>query len=138
MLKLPRAELAPTVGRLHARLLECAVADDDQAALRDQALVPALADELARPKPDVALVDDLAGLLALVPEPKDDAARARFTAALGKLEQVLRDHHARAYVARRAAADALRKSPSAPLKKAMFCGAAENGDSENQMAHTDE
>jgi hypothetical protein len=69
LLKQPRAEAGPTFGHLHARLLWCQVDADDLGQFRDRVLVPALSDALAAPKPDVTLVEDLAGLVALVPEP---------------------------------------------------------------------
>jgi hypothetical protein len=76
LLKQPRTDAAPTFGHLHARLLWCQVDADDLAQFRDRVLVPALADALAAPKPDATLIEDLAGLLALVPEPTPPAAAA--------------------------------------------------------------
>jgi hypothetical protein len=81
LLKQPRTEAGPTFGHLHARLLWCQVDGDDLGEFRDRVLVPALADALAAPKPDPTLVEDLAGLLALVPEPTVAAS-----AAPGKVE----------------------------------------------------
>ena len=70
LLQQPRAEAAPTFGHLHARLLWCQVDADDLASFRDRVLVPA-ADRGARrrPSPTPQLIEDLVGLIALVPEP---------------------------------------------------------------------
>ena len=69
LLRQPHAEAAPTFGHLHARLLWCQVDADDLASFRDRVLVPLLAEALAAPKPDAQLIDDMVGLIALVPEP---------------------------------------------------------------------
>jgi hypothetical protein len=54
------------------------------ASFRDRVLVPLLAEVLAAPKPDGQLIEDLVGLIALVPEP---AATARSEGA-GRVEEV--------------------------------------------------
>ena len=69
LLKQPRTDAGPTFGHLHARLLWCQVDADDLGQFRDRVLVPSLAEALAASKQDPTLVEDLAGLLALVPEP---------------------------------------------------------------------
>jgi hypothetical protein len=69
LLRQPHAEAAPTFGHLHARLLWCQIDADDLASFRDRVLVPLLAEALAAPKPDAQLIEDLVGLIALVPEP---------------------------------------------------------------------
>ena len=43
--------------------------------LRDHVLVPAAIEMLGKPKPDPTIVDDLVGLLALMPEPAADRGR---------------------------------------------------------------
>ena len=53
---------------LHARLLWCQVAGDALAQFRDRVLVPALTEALATPNRR-RIVEDLVGLVALVPEP---------------------------------------------------------------------
>src|SRR5262249_27278771 len=69
LLRQSHPEAAPTFGHLHARLLWCQVDADDLASFRDHVLVPTLADALAASKPDPTQLEDLVGLIALVPEP---------------------------------------------------------------------
>ena len=47
----PRAEVTSVVGRFHARLLACQLDTGDVPVLRDRVLLPALSDELGKPKP---------------------------------------------------------------------------------------
>src|SRR6185369_12677560 len=89
----PRGEAAPTVGHLHARLLWCQVDADDLAEFRDRVLVPAVAQALAQPsaagepkshktdkadqRAEASMIEDLVGLVALVPEPDASDAKAQ-------------------------------------------------------------
>jgi hypothetical protein len=127
LLKQPQAEASPTFGHLHARLLWCQVDSGDLAQFRNRVLVPTLADVLAAPKPDAALAEDLAGLLALVPPPAavDPApvqdAWKKVIAALPKAG----DKVSRVFANRRAAAARERANPPPMIRKVNFCNAAD-------------
>jgi len=120
-----RQEAGPTLGHLHARLLWCQVDADDLVEFRDHVLVPALARALAAPKPDSDMIDDLAGLVALVPEPAatDPKAQAAWKALLANLAHA-GDRYMKVFNARRAAAVRERANPPPMIKKVNFCGAA--------------
>jgi hypothetical protein len=130
LLRRPRTEVASALSRLHTRLLTCQVSQEDLASLRDRVLVPALAEELIAAKPDVARLDDLLGLVALMPPTPDDkndpAPKKAWDGALKKAKEVMKDHFARSFTVRRAAAQRARQHPLPALKKAMFCTAAES------------
>jgi hypothetical protein len=128
LLKRPRGEVGPSLARLHARLLACQIEPENLRALRDAVLVPVLAAEVQKPAPDGAVVDDVAGLLALVPEPTDGPARAAWSGLLARLKQLGGKTWARGFVARREAAKKVRTNPTPTLKKAMFCNANESAD----------
>jgi hypothetical protein len=133
LLARPRSEVAAALSRLHTRLLACQVGADDVAALRDRVLVPLLAEELGKPKGELARIDDLLGLLALVEPPpasKEDAARGAWQAALKRARETMKDVFHREYETRRAAAHSTRTAPPPGLKKAMFCRAAESNGEE--------
>jgi hypothetical protein len=125
----PRAELTSVIGRLHTRLLTCQIDTDDVPAIRDHVLVPALADEASRPKPDQAKLEELLSLLVLVPEPKEGDAepadREAWQVTITKTRALMGDAFRRAYNVRRSAAEATRQSPSAAMRKAMLCSAAQ-------------
>jgi hypothetical protein len=132
LLRRSHAEVATAMARLHARLLGCQCDPDDLNALRDHVLIPALAEAAQKPKPDVVLIGDLLGLLALAPDPTegdDDpaamAAHEAFHAALDRARDVLKERFRGASTARRAAARTTRKNPPPALRKVMFCTAAE-------------
>jgi hypothetical protein len=124
-------EVGGALGRLHTRLLTCQLDPDDVPAFRDNVLIPALADEVAKSAPSLARMEELLSLIVLVPEPKarddgsDDAARQAWLAAVGKARELMKDQFRRAYIARRAYADGLRQNPPPALRKGMFCTAAE-------------
>ena len=69
LVQLSRGESGPAVSQLHSRLLWCQVDGDDLELFRDRVLVPALARALATPSADRTMVEDLVGLVAMVPEP---------------------------------------------------------------------
>lgn len=122
MLLTSRAEAAPAYAHLHARLLWCQLDDDDVARFRDGVLVPGLEAVLGNPKTPPAILEDLVGLLALVPEPV--ATDATATAAWKKMEADVAkapDHLQRTYNVRRAAAIRERQNPPAVIRKVNFC-----------------
>jgi hypothetical protein len=124
-------EVGAALGRLHTRLLTCQINTDDVSLFRDNVLIPALADELAKGAASVSRVEELLSLIVLVPEPKvrddgsDDPARQAWLVAVGKARDLMKDQFRSAYNARRAYADGLRQNPPAGLRKGMFCTAAE-------------
>ena len=126
LLKQPHAQAAPTFGHLHARLLWCQVDADDLASFRDRVLVPSLNEALAAPKPDQTLLEDLVGLIALVPDPAANAdpkaqdAWKKVFAALPKAG----DRAQKALATRRAASARERANPPPMIKKVNFCNAA--------------
>jgi hypothetical protein len=125
LLRQPHAEAAPTFGHLHARLLWCQVDADDLASFRDHVLVPSLTEALASPKPDATSLEDLVGLIALVPEPA--AADAKAQDAWKKMMAAI--PHAgekvqRTLATRRAASARERTNPPPMVKKVNFCNAA--------------
>jgi hypothetical protein len=127
LLRQPHAEAAPTFAHLHARLLWCQIDAGDLAMFRDRVLVPLLAEALAAPKPDATLIEDLVGLIALVPEPgpaadpKAQDAWKRLFAALAKAG----DRAQKVLATRRAASARERANPPPMIKKVNFCNAAE-------------
>jgi len=125
LLRQPHAEAAPTFGHLHARLLWCQVDADDLASFRDRVLVPLLTEALAAEKPDGQLLEDLVGLIALVPEPATTDAKAqdawkKMMAALPKGG----DRVQKVLATRRAASARERANPPPMIKKVNFCNAA--------------
>ena len=118
----PRSEVRNVFGRLHARLLACQLDTDDVPALRDQVLLPALSDELARDKPDTSRIEELLSLLVLVPEPAESEA---WRTTISKTRELLGEQFRRFYGVRRTAAEATRQNPSPSMKKSMFCSAAQ-------------
>jgi hypothetical protein len=125
-----RAEAGATLGHLHARLLWCQIDGNDLAELRDRVLVPAFVQGLGDAKADGTMVEDLAGLVALVPEPsategnadsaKDAAAWKAMLAALAKGPDKIQ----RVFNTRRASAARERANPPPMIKKVNFCNAA--------------
>ena len=126
LLRQPHAEAAPTFGHLHARLLWCQVDADDLASFRDRVLVPLLAEALAAPKPDAQLIDDLVGLIALVPEPRRPPTRRRRTRGRRCWRRCPRRATARRrrWPRARAASARERANPPPMIKKVNFCNAA--------------
>jgi hypothetical protein len=120
-----RAEAGATLGHLHARLLWCQIDGNDLAELRDRVLVPALMQALADAKADGTMVEDLAGLVALVPEP--DAADAKdLVTWKAMLAAVAKggDKVQRTFNVRRTSAARERTNPPPMIKKVNFCTAA--------------
>jgi hypothetical protein len=126
LLRQPHAEAAPTFGHLHARLLWCQVDADDLASFRDRVLVPLLSEALAAQKPDPQLVEDLVGLIALVPEPAataDPKAQEAWKKMLAALPRG-GDKAQKALAVRKAASVRERANPPPMIKKVNFCNAA--------------
>ena len=124
MLLSSRAEAAPAYAHLHARLLWCQLDDEDVARFRDGVLVPGLDAALANSKTPPAILEDLVGLMALVPEPAttDTVATAAWKKAEGEVSKAP-DHLQRTYNVRRAAALRERQNPPAVIRKVNFCNA---------------
>jgi hypothetical protein len=124
LLASPRAQSGAAISRLHARLLWCQIDDSDLVPLRDQALVPAADQLLARPNVDPAIREALVSLLAVVPMPSpgETAAAAAWAAlqahldkAGSKVTKLLKD--------RRDAAARQRIAPPPAMRARNFCAA---------------
>lgn len=119
----PRAQGASTFAHLHMRLLWCQIAADAESEFRDKVLLPTLDTAMSQPKTDATLLEDLVGLVALVPEPPSSDANA--TTAWKKLFEQLdhsKEHLSRTYSTRRAASARERSNPPPAMKKVSFCG----------------
>ena len=127
LLLLPRAESGPALAKLHGRLLWCQVDKDDLDLFRDHVLVPSLAQALAQPKPDAVLVEELIGLLAMVPDPGEGASLVAWKAVLATMQKA-GEHYDHALTKRRATVKRERANPPPMVKKVSFCGAAEAAD----------
>jgi hypothetical protein len=127
LLESPRAQSGNAVSRLHARLLWCQVHEYDLEPLRDHVVVPATKEMMEKPKADATTVDDLVGLLALVPEPAaaDQQATAAWKAVMTMLEKP-GARYGRVFRDRRATAERERKDPPPAIKKISFCGVPES------------
>jgi hypothetical protein len=126
LLRQSRAEVGATLGHLHARLLWCQIDAGDLVELRDRVLVPALVQALGDPKSDPTMVEDLAGIVALVPEPAATDAKdlVAWKAMLAALAKGNNDKIQRAFNVRRASAARERTNPPPMIKKVNFCNAA--------------
>src|SRR5262249_2095518 len=111
LLTRPAGESGPSIEKIHARFIRCQIEEAHAAALRDHVLVPALVDALGQPKPDVAVVGGLVGLLAVGAEPTEPVAQAAWNAVLGTYARLSPDRYKSDFVERRAAADAQRQNP---------------------------
>jgi len=119
-----RAQAAPAYAHLHARLLWCQLDDDDVARFRDGVLVPGMESAMANPKTPPAILEDMVGLLALVPEPATTDANA--AAAWKKMQGDLAkapEHLQRMYNTRRAASGRERQNPPPIIRRVNFCNA---------------
>jgi hypothetical protein len=125
LLRQSRAEAGATLGHLHARLLWCQIDGNDLAELRDRVLVPTFLQVVADAHADATMVEDLAGLVALVPEPgprgdaKDGAGWKAMLAALAKGNEKAQ----RTFALRRTSAARERATPPPMIKKVNFCNA---------------
>jgi hypothetical protein len=125
LLRQTHAEAGGTITHLHSRLLWCQVDGNDLAELRDRVLVPSFTEALANPKVEPTMLEDLAGLVALVPEPDstDPQGQGTWKAMMGALSKA-NDKVQRAFNARRSSAQRERTSPPPMIKKVNFCNAA--------------
>lgn len=118
-----RLEVTPFVGRLLARLTACQLDPTLIPMLRDQVLVPALLTQLAKPTPQLDLVDDLLGLLQTLPLPPDTSAdwtklQAQLTQLTkGRQPKQFLERHKEELRRRQATVDALLKA-SKPVRGA--------------------
>jgi hypothetical protein len=119
----PRAEAAAAYAHLHLRLLWCQIDAGPETEFRDRVLVPALDAAMAEPKADPVLLEDLVGLVALVPEPpaSDTSATVAWKKLIGQLDHS-KEHLSRTFNTRRAASARERSNPPPMVKKVNFCG----------------
>jgi hypothetical protein len=125
LLRESRAAAGATLGHLHARLLWCQIDAGDLVELRDRVLVPAFMEALGNPHADPGTLEDIAGVVALVPPPdasdaKDLAAWKTMLAALAKSNEKVQH----TFATRRASAARERANPPPMIKKVDFCNAA--------------
>ena len=113
LLSRPRAEADAVIARLSTRLTWCQADLDDQLLLREKVLLPVLAAQLQQPKPDNPMVEDLVGLLSLIPEPTEPNAQWR--TALDALAKFTSGRYPKQLADRRAAVLQLRLSAE-PVK----------------------
>lgn len=133
----PRVEAETVIARLGTRLTWCQTDAGDQLVLRDKVLLPVLSEQLQQPKPDPATVEDLVGLIALIPEPTEQTplwkttfeALAKFTS--GRYPKQLAERRAAVQQLRLDAEPAKggQKPPLAAKRHANFChGAVQDRD----------
>jgi hypothetical protein len=122
LLQQARPVAGPAVGKLHARLLWCQVDPTDVDWLRDS-FVGALEQMLQKTKPDALMLGDMAGLMALVPEPTAEPDASKWKAALGKLQKANPELYQKSYVSRRNLAERERNQPSPAMRNVSFCNA---------------
>ena len=130
LLTAPRGEAGTALAQLHARLLWCQVDAEDLAEFRDSVLVPTLIAACADPKFDAGLLEDLATMAALVPEPSaPSAADSTSTSDAGAWKQMVAaldkrgERFHKAFINRLARARHERASPPPMIKKQNFCNA---------------
>jgi hypothetical protein len=126
----PRGEVAMALARLYSRLLQCQVDPADGDALRDNVLVPELAELVKQGGGgDATMREELMSLVALSADPtfesKDAARRERWQATLTAARETFGPEYDRAFTKRRLNVQTTRKDPPPKLKASMFCTAAE-------------
>jgi hypothetical protein len=117
----PRPESGRAIDQVHARLLWCQIDGEDQALLRDRVLVPTLKAAAAAPPKDLAILDDLVSLYALVPAPTDPAPLAAYGEARAAIKANPRLE--KLYESREASARRQRTNPPPMVRRLNFCGA---------------
>lgn len=121
----PHSETGSALAQLHARLLWCQMDRDDLTELRDRVLVPTVTSVARDDKASPALVETLAALAGLVPEPvataEADDARAwhDMTMAIDKRG----DRFHKAFASSRTSAARDRANPPVMLRRQNFCTA---------------
>jgi hypothetical protein len=125
LLRESRSASGATLGHLHARLLWCQIDAGDLVELRDRVLVPAFIELLGDPHADPGTLEDVAGVVALVPAPdpsdaKDLATWKTMLTAVSKANEKVQ----RTFNTRRASAARERTNPPPMIKKVDFCNAA--------------
>lgn len=126
MLSRPRREIEPLVARMNTRLLWCQIDPLDGPLLRDLVLVPTLTEQLQKAQPDLALVDDLLGLLSLLPEPAQSTPA--WSGLLQQLGRLPGSRYPKLYSERRALAQQQRKiadpapTPPQPVGRKVAAG----------------
>jgi hypothetical protein len=126
----PRGEVAMALARLYSRLLQCQVDPADGDALRDNVLIPELAEVVKKGTGgDATMREELMSLVALSAdptfEPKDFARRERWQATITAARETFGAEYDRAFTKRRLNVQTTRKDPPLKLKASMFCTAAE-------------
>jgi hypothetical protein len=130
LLSAPRGESAIALAQLHARLLWCQIDADDLAEFRDHVLVPVLAQACSDPKFDAGLLEDLAAMAALVPEPSAPTDGTASSPAQTAWQQMMAsldkrgDRFHKAFANRLQRARRERLNPPAMIRKQNFCTAA--------------
>jgi hypothetical protein len=130
LLTAPRGESGTALAQLHARLLWCQIDADDLAEFRDQVLVPVLTQASNDPKFEGGLLEDLAAMAALVPEPTAPAQGTAAAPTLTDWRQMLvsldkrGDRFHKAYVNRLQRARRERTNPPPMIRRQNFCTAA--------------
>lgn len=140
LLQGPRATVEPLVMRLSTRLQYCQHDPADGPLLRDSVLVPTVAAELAQPKPDWTKVDELMGLVALLPEPS--APTETWTKLMEQLTKLSGGRYPKLVVDKRAEVTKLRRANVQPLgpvrslqaskKRPSFCVGTEEESSDDE------
>ena len=140
LLQSSRTTVEPLMMRLATRLQYCQHDPADGPLLRDSVLIPSVVAELAEPKPDLAKVDELMGLMALLPEP--GAPSETWTKLLdqlsklpgGRYPKLLNDKRMEVAKLRRANAQPLGpvRSPQASKKRPSFCVGTDEASSDDE------
>jgi hypothetical protein len=132
LLVAPRAEGGTALAELHSRLLWCQMDADDLAEFRDGVLVPAVTRAAGDTKMAPELVEDLAALAGLVPEPEQAGAEggsgSKESTAWKEMQATLEkrgDRFGRAFVNRRASAKRERANPPVMVRQQNFCTAGD-------------
>lgn len=131
LLRAPRSESGAALAQMHARLLWCQIDADDLAEFRDRVLVPVVTQASNDPKFEAGMLEDLAAMAALVPEPatpNDGTASAPEVAAWREMLTALDkrgDRFHKAYVNRLQRARRERTNPPPMIRKQNFCAAAD-------------
>jgi hypothetical protein len=128
LLLAPRAANGTALAQLHARLLWCQMDGEEAIALRDRVLVPTLTRAAADAKMDAGLLEDLAELVGLVPEPTAGSADGG-NAAVAAWKQMLAglasrgERLGKALASQRARARRERAEPPPMVRGQSFCQA---------------